>query len=66
PEDIVAGFADLAEAAEGCPPGCAHQPDAVDCAVGAALERGELDPARVASLRRLLASREGDTDEPEA
>jgi len=66
PEDIVAGFADLAEVAEGCPPGCSHQPDAADCAVAAALERGALDPARVASLRRLLTSREGDTDEVEA
>ncbi|QUX30147.1 ribosome small subunit-dependent GTPase A [Nocardiopsis akebiae] len=63
PEDIVEGFADLAEAAEDCPAGCSHQPDAPDCAIQAALERGELDPDRVASLRRLLTSREGDTGE---
>lgn len=63
PEDIVEGFADLAETADDCPHACSHQPDASDCAIQAALERGELDPERVASLRRLLASREGELDE---
>jgi ribosome biogenesis GTPase len=66
PEEIVAGFHDLAETAEGCPPGCAHQPGAPGCAVEAALARGEVDPERVASLQRLLSSREGDEDAEDA
>ncbi|MBQ1084628.1 ribosome small subunit-dependent GTPase A [Nocardiopsis sp. B62] len=62
PEEIVSGFQDLAEIAADCPPACSHQPDSPECAIGAALERGEVDPERVASLRRLLSSREGDED----
>ncbi len=62
PEEIVSGFHDLAELAEDCPPGCTHQADAPECAIGAALAHGEADPERVASLRRLLSSREGDED----
>ncbi|MFE9242706.1 ribosome small subunit-dependent GTPase A [Nocardiopsis sp. NPDC006938] len=62
PEEIVSGFQDLAELAADCPPGCTHQPDAPECAIGAALARGEVDAERVASLRRLLSSREGDDD----
>ncbi|WP_028649207.1 ribosome small subunit-dependent GTPase A [Nocardiopsis sp. CNT312] len=64
PEEIVAGFADIGEAALDCPPDCSHQEGAEDCAVAAALAEGRLDPDRVASLRRLLASREGTADEP--
>ncbi|MDT0331610.1 ribosome small subunit-dependent GTPase A [Nocardiopsis lambiniae] len=63
PETIVEGFPDLADLASDCPAGCTHQADAEDCAVEAALARGGADPARVASLRRLLASREGDVEE---
>ncbi|MFE1103918.1 ribosome small subunit-dependent GTPase A [Nocardiopsis alba] len=62
PEEIVRGFHDLDEFAADCPPDCTHQVDAPDCAIGAALDRGEADPDRVASLRRLLSSREGEDD----
>lgn len=62
PEEIVEGFPDLAEVADDCPAGCSHQADAADCAIRAAAERGDLDPDRVASLRRLLSSREGGAD----
>ncbi|MET9708784.1 ribosome small subunit-dependent GTPase A [Nocardiopsis alba] len=62
PEEIVQGFHDLDEFAADCPPDCTHQADAPDCAIGAALDRGEADPDRVASLRRLLSSREGEDD----
>jgi ribosome biogenesis GTPase len=46
---VIAAFPDLAEAAEHCPPGCDHRPP--DCA----LDEAGADPARLASLRRLLA-----------
>ncbi|MEU3230353.1 ribosome small subunit-dependent GTPase A [Nocardiopsis alba] len=62
PEEIVRGFHDLDEFAADCPPDCTHQADAPDCAIGAALDRGEADQDRVASLRRLLSSREGEDD----
>lgn len=57
PENILRAFADLAEAAESCPRGCTHLPDAPDCA----LDEADVAPARLASLRGLLetfASRE--------
>jgi ribosome biogenesis GTPase len=57
PENILRAFPDLAEAAENCPRGCTHLPDAPDCALDAA----DVAPARLASLRGLLetfASRE--------
>ncbi len=56
PGNILRGFPDLAAVAEDCPRGCTHLVDAPDCALDEAVERGELDPARVDSLRRLLAS----------
>ena len=58
PDDVVAGFSDLAEAAAECPPGCPHTEGAPGCALDAGLAEGRLDPARVSSLRRLLSSRE--------
>jgi ribosome biogenesis GTPase len=45
---LLAAFPDLAEAAEHCPPGCDHRPP------GCALDDAGADPARLASLRRLL------------
>ncbi len=51
PDRVVAAFPDLAEAAEQCPPGCDHL--SPRCALGDA----DADPARLASLRRLLAER---------
>jgi ribosome biogenesis GTPase len=56
PANILRGFPDLAAVAEDCPRGCTHLADAPDCALDEAVERGELDPARVDSLRRLLGS----------
>jgi ribosome biogenesis GTPase len=51
PARVVAAFPDLAEAAEHCPPGCDH------LSPGCALDDAGADPARLASLRRLLAAR---------
>ncbi|MFC7327715.1 ribosome small subunit-dependent GTPase A [Marinactinospora rubrisoli] len=60
PDDVVAGFPDLAEAVAECPPDCSHSEEAPGCALGTWLAADRLDPARVASLRRLLSSREAD------
>jgi ribosome biogenesis GTPase len=55
-DDIVAAFSEFAEAAEECPPGCGHlgPPQDPDCVLD-----DVPDSRRLASLRRLLASRSG-------
>lgn len=55
-DDIVAAFEEFAEAAEECPPGCGHlgPPEDPDCMLDQVP-----DTTRLASLRRLLASRAG-------
>jgi ribosome biogenesis GTPase len=56
PDSLLGAFPDLAEGAAGCPRGCTHrQPD---CALDAWVEAGHADPARLDSLRRLLAARD--------
>ncbi|MBV2362705.1 ribosome small subunit-dependent GTPase A [Streptomonospora nanhaiensis] len=62
PDDVVAGFADLAEAVAACPPGCPHTAGAPGCGLDAGVADGVLAPDRVASLRRLLSSREPGDD----
>lgn len=61
PEHFIAAFPDVAEAAaEGCPRGCTHESAEAGCALDAWASTPE-QHARVASIRRLLASRaEGD------
>ncbi|AYF98729.1 ribosome small subunit-dependent GTPase A [Protaetiibacter intestinalis] len=56
PANILRGFPDLDAVAEDCPRGCTHLADAPDCALDEAVADGRVDPARVDSLRRLLAS----------
>jgi ribosome biogenesis GTPase len=59
PANILAAFTDLAAAAEECPRGCTHLPDAPDCAIAEAVAEGRLGPrgaARLDSLQRLLAT----------
>lgn len=56
PDHLIHAFPDLAEIAEDCPRGCTHTESAPDCALD---EAKDVDPARIASFRRLLASREG-------
>lgn len=55
---VLAAFEDLAPGAEECPAGCAHQADSSGCALDAWVAAGHADPARLASLRRLLAARD--------
>ncbi|MGM1017733.1 MAG: ribosome small subunit-dependent GTPase A [Actinomycetota bacterium] len=57
PSNILAAFTELADIAANCPRGCTHLPDAPDCALIEAAERGELSVtgrARLDSLQRLL------------
>jgi ribosome biogenesis GTPase len=56
PARLVRAFTDLAAAAADCPPGCTHAETEPDCALDAAAAAGRADPARLASLRRLLGS----------
>lgn len=58
PNDLLRGFADLAEVAEECPRGCTHAVDAPDCALDDWLgedPENEYRAGRVESFRRLLA-----------
>ncbi|WP_107079033.1 ribosome small subunit-dependent GTPase A [Micromonospora sp. MH33] len=66
-ESLLHGFSDLVEATVDCPANCQHTADEADCALDAWVAAGKADPRRLASYRRLLASRsgEGDPREPE-
>ena len=58
PAHLIHAFPDLdAETAE-CPRGCTHGATEPECAIDEAVAAGRLDPARVDSFRRLLASRQ--------
>jgi ribosome biogenesis GTPase len=62
PANILGAFTDLAAVAEECPRGCTHLPDAPDCAIEEAVERGDLGETgrqRLDSLQRLLATLAG-------
>ncbi|WP_228389448.1 ribosome small subunit-dependent GTPase A [Cumulibacter manganitolerans] len=63
PDMVVAAFPDLVEGAEHCPSGCQHLADDPDCALDAWVAEGNSTPERLASLRRLLASRRGQSDD---
>ncbi|MBC9726344.1 ribosome small subunit-dependent GTPase A [Streptomyces sp. TRM68367] len=56
PSRVIGAFPDLEPGTEGCPRACSH--DEPDCALDAWVAEGHADPARLYSLRRLLASRE--------
>ncbi len=58
PTQLIHAFPDLeAETAE-CPRGCTHSEAEPECALDDAVAAGRLDPTRVDSYRRLLASRQ--------
>jgi ribosome biogenesis GTPase len=61
-ETVLAAFPDLNEGTVHCPKGCTHLGD--ECALDDWVRAGHADAARLRSLRRLLASREGAPDEP--
>lgn len=54
PAAILDAFHDLAQYVADCPRGCSHHADAPECGLDAALGRGELSAARLASFRRIL------------
>ncbi|MFJ8052235.1 ribosome small subunit-dependent GTPase A [Streptomyces luteogriseus] len=56
PSQVIHAFPDLEPGTEGCPRACSH--DEPDCALDAWVAEGHADPARLYSLRRLLAARE--------
>jgi ribosome biogenesis GTPase / thiamine phosphate phosphatase len=56
PADLLAAFPDLEPGTAGCPPGCQHE-SAGGCALDGWVGSGRAEPARLASYRRLLASR---------
>jgi ribosome biogenesis GTPase / thiamine phosphate phosphatase len=57
PEHLIEAFPDLDEMTEDCPRGCTHATDEPECGLDEAVERGEADPERVTSFRRLLDAR---------
>jgi ribosome biogenesis GTPase len=58
-DDILAAFDDLLPASADCPPGCTHRSDGIGCALDDLVASGEATAGRLASFRRLLASRSG-------
>jgi ribosome biogenesis GTPase len=67
PDNIVMAFPDFFDATAGCPPSCGHRgpPQDPDCALDPLVAAGAATPGRLASLRRLLASRAGLEDHSE-
>jgi ribosome biogenesis GTPase / thiamine phosphate phosphatase len=61
-DSLLHGFPDLVEGTVDCPPNCGHTAGDVDCALDAWVAAGKADPRRLASYRRLLASRAGEDD----
>jgi ribosome biogenesis GTPase len=58
-DDILAAFDDLLPASADCPPGCTHRSAGIGCALDDLVATGGATPGRLASFRRLLASRSG-------
>ncbi|MYS18974.1 ribosome biogenesis GTPase [Streptomyces sp. DvalAA-14] len=56
PSRVIQAFPDLEPGTEQCPRGCSH--DEPECALDAWVAAGHAEPARLDSLRRLLATRE--------
>ncbi|GAB2927600.1 ribosome small subunit-dependent GTPase A [Micromonospora polyrhachis] len=61
-ESLLHGFPDLVEGTLDCPVNCEHTAGEVDCKLDAWVAAGHADPRRLASYRRLLASRAGEVE----
>ncbi len=57
---LLHGFHDLVPGTEECPTDCDHTAEQGECALDAWVAAGHADPRRLASYRRLLASRTGE------
>lgn len=57
PERLIEAFPDLDEMTEDCPRGCTHGEEEPECGLDEAVTRGDADPERVESFRRLLSAR---------
>lgn len=57
PDNVLHGFPELVDASANCPPNCDHMGTTGDCGLDALVAAGGADPRRLASFRRLLASR---------
>ncbi len=57
PDNVLHGFPELVAASANCPPNCDHSGASGDCGLDALVRAGGGDAGRLASLRRLLASR---------
>ncbi|MFD0820067.1 ribosome small subunit-dependent GTPase A [Micromonospora zhanjiangensis] len=62
-ESLLHGFPDLVPGTVECPPNCEHTTAEGDCRLDAWVAAGNADVRRLASYRRLLASRSGDLDQ---
>ncbi|MDP9443914.1 MAG: ribosome small subunit-dependent GTPase A [Actinomycetota bacterium] len=58
PDHLIEAFGDLVGLTAECPRGCSHGWQERECALDLVVGAGGADPARVASYRRLLASRD--------
>ena len=58
PAHLIGAFDDLDQVTVDCPRGCTHGESEPECALDEAVIEGRVDPERVGSFRRLLASRE--------
>jgi ribosome biogenesis GTPase len=66
PDNVLHGFPELVEASADCPPNCDHTGSSGDCGLDALVAAGGGDAGRLASFRRLLASRTGTPDAADA
>ena len=58
PGHLIRAFPDLDEVVQDCPRGCTHAAEEPECALDVAVADGRLPEARVASFRRIWASRD--------
>ncbi|MFY1633919.1 ribosome small subunit-dependent GTPase A [Solwaraspora sp. WMMB335] len=65
-DSLLHGFPDLVDGTLACPPNCEHTTDAEGCQLADWVVAGNADPRRLASFRRLLDSRAGELDTPDA
>ena len=62
-DSLLHGFPDLVEASTRCSANCDHTGAGGDCGLDKLVAEGGADPRRLASFRRLLASRAGSVEE---